>query len=57
MSYSHCKTCWKTIHNSDLESSGLDSSDCPVCGLVCPNVDIDTDGDIVLNLNKEKPHE
>ena len=57
MSYSHCKTCWRTIHNSDLESSGADSSDCPVCGLVCPNVDIDTDGDIVLNLNKEKPHE
>ena len=48
MSYSSCKTCFKTIHNSDLESSGTLFSDCGPCGRKCATVDTDTDGDVFV---------
>ena len=46
MSYSHCKACHQTVHNSDLELTGSAVRDCGICDFKCSTVDTDTDGDV-----------
>ena len=54
MSYSHCKTCFKTIHTSDLHRTGSSLKDCGVCGYENTAVEVDTDADVSVYVYEQR---